>query len=425
MKPLLLRHFGWRSLVSCAVALPGAVRAQALDPAAATRHYLESLPAAARARSDAYFEGGYWLLLWDLVVALAIAWWMLRSRWSARLRERAERITHRPFLQALLHALGYVIVTAGLTLPWSFYEGFVREHQYALSNLTATSWLGEELTGLVVTLVLLPPLVALGFLAIRRWPERWWLGVAAATPVLLTVLLVIQPVFIAPLFNTYRPLAEGPAREAVLTLARANGVPVNQLVQFDASRQSNRISANVSGAFGTVRIALNDNLLNRCSPAEIKAVMAHELGHYVLNHTARLIVYLSLVIAAGLAFTAGAVRRLASGPAAARWGLRGPADPAALPLYIAVLTFALFVATPVTNTIVRTAEIEADLFGLNAAREPDGFAAVALKVANYRKLAPGPIEETLFYDHPSGYQRIYAAMRWKAAMVPDPAAQPR
>ena len=74
----------------------------------------------------------------------------------------------------------------------------------------------------------------------------------------------------------------------------------------------------------------------------------------------------------------------------------------------------LFLATPVRNAIIRTAEQEADYFGLNVAREPDGFAAAALKVAEYRKLKPGPWEEIVFFDHPSGYTRILTAMRWKA-----------
>ena len=100
------------------------------------------------------------------------------------------------------------------------------------------------------------------------------------------------------------------------------------------------------------------------------------------------------------------------------WGVRDIADPAGLP--IAMLLFSLFglVATPVQNTITRQNEIEADIFGLNAAREPDGFATVALKLAEYRKLDPTPLEEIIFYTHPSGRSRISMAMQWKAENLP-------
>ena len=116
---------------------------------------------------------------------------------------------------------------------------------------------------------------------------------------------------------------------------------------------------------------------------------------------------------------------------AARWGVTGIADPAGLPVVALLLSAFMFVMTPLLNTIVRVAEQEADLFGLNAARQPDGFARVSLELSSYRKLEPGPLEEALFYDHPSGRTRILTAMRWKAehpetwaaaAAVPAPPA---
>ena len=95
-------------------------------------------------------------------------------------------------------------------------------------------------------------------------------------------------------------------------------------------------------------------------------------------------------------------------------GREDVADPAGLPL-AALLFFAyLFAMTPVINSIIRNGESEADMFGLNAARQPDGFAQAALHLAEYRKLEPGPLEEIVFFDHPSGHTRIFAAMRWKA-----------
>jgi STE24 endopeptidase len=202
-------------------------------------------------------------------------------------------------------------------------------------------------------------------------------------------------------------------REPILSLARANGIPATEVFQMDASRQTKRISANVSGAFGTTRVTLNDNLLNRCTLPEIEAVMGHEMGHYVLNHVYKMVGFLAVLV--GLMMVAmrwGLDRLLVR--FGARCGLAGAGDLAVLPLAVALISGFGFVLTPVMNTLIRTQEIEADVFGLNAARQPDGFAECALKLSEYRKMEPGPIEEFIFYDHPSGATRIRTAMRWKA-----------
>ena len=197
------------------------------------------------------------------------------------------------------------------------------------------------------------------------------------------------------------------------SLARANGNRADKVYEFDASRQTTRISANVSGFLGTMRVRLNDNLLERCTPAEIAAVMAHEIGHYALNHVYETIIFFGLVLVGGFAFIRWSFDRTLARWGAG-WGVSGLSDPAGLPLLAALFSVYFFVLTPILNTYIRVNEAEADIYGLNAAREPDGFASVALKLGEYRKLAPGPFEEWFFYDHPSGRSRITMAMRWKA-----------
>ncbi|HXO94160.1 MAG TPA: M48 family metalloprotease, partial [Candidatus Acidoferrum sp.] len=202
--------------------------------------------------------------------------------------------------------------------------------------------------------------------------------------------------------------------EPILAMAQANQIPVKQVFEVDASRQTTRVSANVSGILGTTRIALNDNLLKQCTLPEIRAVMAHEMGHYVLNHGAKLLTYLGICIVIGFALTRilfeVAVRRWGD-----KWSVRGIGDPAGLPLLALIFSTLLFLTTPLRNTVVRVTEREADAFGINTAREPDGMAKVALKLGAYRKLNPTPLEEFIFYDHPSGRARIRMAMDWKAA----------
>ena len=383
------------------------------DPVAATQAFMNRLQGDARVKSDSYAEGGYWLLLWNLLYGLAVAWFLLSSRISSRIREFAERRTHRKNLQSLVFVLAYVPLVTLLVFPLAFYEGFYREHQYGLSNLTVLGWLSEAGINLLVEMVLMAVAVTVLYAILRRLPDTWWAWGTVAGGIFIVALIMVGPVFISPLFNTYKPLPDGPIRDDILSMARANGIPAENVYYFDASKQTKRVSANVSGMFGTIRISLNDNLLNRTTPAEIRAVMAHEMGHYVLNHGLKHAVSYTLVLLGGLLFIkfswGWAALRFGS-----RFGVRGITDPAGLPLLAALFSIYTFLATPVYYTIVRTAETEADIFGLNASREPDGFAEAIFKLAEYRKLEPGPVEEFLLFHHPSGYNRIFAAMRWKA-----------
>ncbi len=392
----------------------GAASGEEFDVARAVEAYLATLSPEEKARSDAYFEGGYWIELWDLLITLAIAWLLLARRWSARLRDGAERLTGaRPNLAAAVYAVFYSVAVFLLGLPWTIYTGFIREHQYGLATQSFGPWFGERLIALAVGSVMLAVFVTVIYAIIRRARATWHLWGAGASVVLIAFALFISPVFIEPLFNSYTPLDEGPLKEDILSMARANGIPADQVYVVDASRQTTRISANVAGLFGTMRIALNDNLLNRGTPAEIRAVMGHEMGHYVLNHAWKFLTAFVVLIAAGFAFVRWGFTRLHARHGAA-WGVRDITDPAGFPLFSALVAVFFFVMTPVTNTLSRSAEAEADIFGLNAAHEPDGFASIAMKLASYRKIDPGPIEEFIFYDHPSGRARVEMAMRWKA-----------
>jgi STE24 endopeptidase len=414
---LLLLLFSLTTLCAWAQApeptVPAAAQAVPLDPIAATRAWIDTIPAAQRAKTDAYFEGGYWLLLWSALVGVASAWLLLASGVSRKLRDGAERITKRRAMQVLLYALGLLIALTLLGLPWSMYSEYFREHQYGLSNQSFGQWAGEGLIGLGLTLLLGAPALLGIYAVIDAAPRTWWLWGAGLMLVFAAFGALIYPPFIAPLFNEYKPVGNAEVREEMLSLARAHGVPAQEVYEFNASKQHSRISANVAGLGGTMRIALNDNLLLRSSRGEIRMVMAHEIGHYVLNHVVKSLVFMGLVIVALFAFARWAFA-WAHARWGARWGVRDVADPAGLPILMAAFTVFQLLATPVNNTLTRVQEIEADQFGLAAGRDPDGEAAVILKLAEYRKMEPGPIEEFIFYTHPSGWRRIENAMRWKA-----------
>jgi STE24 endopeptidase len=385
------------------------------DAKLATQAYLDRLPKEAVQRSNDYDEGGYWLQLWEFLLGLAIAALMLHGGRSARVRDWAQRVGRHALLRDGLYGGVYGLVTGLLLLPLNFYRGYWREHGYGMSTQTAVDWWGEWILTLGVEVVGTAVAVALLYAVFRRAGERWWLWGAAACSALLALMLLVSPILIDPLFNTYKPLEHGPVRDAVLAMAKSNGVPADEVYVFDASRQTKRVSANVSGLGGTAAVRLNDNLLNRTSLPEIRAVMAHELGHYVLNHAPKMLMQFGLLILFGLLFCQWGMRQLFA-RYGHRWGTQDVADVAGLPLLAAVFSVFMLAATPAFHSIIRTQEIEADRFGLNLARDPHGFAEVMLKLSDYRKPDPGRLEEVVFFHHPSARHRIHDAMRWREAM---------
>jgi STE24 endopeptidase len=391
---------------------PGAQASPAFDAAQATDAYLATVPPDKKARSDAYFEGGYWIQLWGFLYATAVWWAFLALRWSASMRDRAEEWTRRRPLQTLLYWLQFNVVLAAVTFPWTWYVDFFREHQYGLATQTFLPWLWDQTKGFGVALVFGGLALTTLYGVLRRVGQSWWLWATGVVVAFNIILAAIAPVFIAPLFNSYTPIADPAIRDPILRVARANGIKADAVYVVDQSRQTTRISANVSGFLGTQRISLNDNLLKRGSIEEIEAVLGHEMGHYVLNHVLKNILETSLVVAIGFALVGIGFEWLRRRHG--EWRVSSVGDVAGLPLIALLFGVYSFITTPINNSIIRETEYQADMFGLNAARQPDGFANAALKLGEYRKLSPGPWEEVIFFDHPSGRTRIFSAMRWKA-----------
>jgi STE24 endopeptidase len=341
-----------------------------------------------------------------------VAWLVLDSRLSARMRDLAERMTRRGPLRTMIYWAQYLAVTTVATLPLTAYRTYFRERQYGFGTQTLVPWLADQGKVLLLNLLLWGPFLAVLYGVLRRRPRTWWAWGAGLTSAFVALVTLAGPAYITPLFYRQTPLADAALRQPLLSLARAHGLPAREVYVMDVSRRTTRISAGVLRSGGG-RIVLSDTLVERASPPEIRALVAREVGHQVLHHTHRLALEFAILIVLGFGFLGWSVdwvlRRRAE-----RWGARGVGDTAVWPLLAALLAVFFFVVTPVSNTLVRVNEVEADIFGLNAAREPEGFAEAALKLGESSRMAPGRLEEMLFFDRPSARSRILMAMRWKA-----------
>ena len=387
------------------------------DPAAATQAYLAVLPPEAHAKATAYTQGGHWVLLWAALVAVAVAWLVLKSGVLVKLRSGIEAKKSRPWLAVAAVVVVDAVIEGLLTLPWSAYEDWWRQKAYGLTSQAFGGWLGETLMMIGISLVMTTILVSGLYALMRKAPKTWWAWGGALVAVAFMGIMVISPVFIEPLFNTYTPAPAGSVRDTVVTMANANGVPSDKIYVYNGSKQSNRYTANVSGLFGTARVAMSDTMFKQGADlAEVRGVVGHEMGHYVHMHSiwlASAFGILALVLFFIVDRLFAPVARLVGAQ-----GVTGIADPAGLPVIWIIIAVVGLLATPITSSLVRVAETDADKFSLEHFNEPDGLAKALVKTIEYRAATPSKLEEVLFYDHPSVGGRVRMAMDWKAAHPP-------
>src|SRR6202165_4222191 len=180
---------------------PAAQPSSHFDPEAATNAYLALIPPSAKSRSDAYFEGGYWLLLWDFLYGAAIALLILNLRWSAGMRNVAERITRFGPIRTAVYWIEYILLISVLGSPLAVYEGYFREHQYGLATQTFGPWMFDQFKGLIVNIVGGAIITALLFGVVRRLPRTWWIWGALVALAFQIFVALIAPVYIVPIFN--------------------------------------------------------------------------------------------------------------------------------------------------------------------------------------------------------------------------------
>lgn len=398
-----------------------------IDVAAETARWLATLSPEDTARAVAYTRGGHWLLLWGALVGVVVSWIIIRLGWLSAIRDKLEAKKPRPKLVSLVVGVVYLAMSFVLTLPWSIYESWYREKQYGLTEQPLTGWLGEAALSGAISIVFTGLLIVGIYFLIRRARRLWWAWASGLTAVFVIIAMLIAPIMIEPLFNTYTPAPDGPVRDAVVDLAHKTGTPDDKIYIYDGSKQSDRYTANVSGLAGSARVAMSDVMFAKGADlAEVRGVVGHEMGHYVHMHSLWMTGILIILSAIGF-FLVDRLYPLARRLLGAN-RVGDIADPAGLPVLAAIFSVLGLLGAPLGNTMIRTVEADADHFSLVHANEPDGLSKALIKTAEYRAPSPTAIEEILFYDHPSVENRIRRAMEWKAAHppaagTPDPAPE--
>lgn len=380
----------------------------AFNPAAATTAYIDALGPEALAKAADYTRGSEWLILWGVVVSAVVTLVFVRFGILDRLGAKLERRGWAT--RTFLLCAAFLLLSALLTLPWDIYAGWWREAAYGRTAQPLGDYIGQYAISLVLG-ALFGGLFFLGIYAlIRRAGKRWWIWSGGLAALAITLVLLVSPILIEPLFNDYKPVPAGPVRDALVVQAKEAGISPDRIYLFDGSRQSNNFTANVSGIGHSARIAISDVALKGASLDEVKAVTGHEIGHYVLGHIWRMIIVFAL-LAIALFFLADRLF-----PRLARlFGSKATIDdPRGFPVMMFVLSLFSLLALPVQNFLVRTGESEADAYSLRTVNLPDALASALVKTAEYRSPRPNAVEEFIFYSHPSVERRVRVAMEWKA-----------
>ena len=379
------------------------------DVEAATAAYIDGLGEEALAQAAAYTTGNQWLMLWGLLISAIVTLIIIRTGW---LTKTDDKLSKRGFIIRVFSISAvYLVVSEVLEMPWSVFSGWWRETEYGRTSQPLMDFLGQGLLALAISALLFSFFMVAIYAFIQKAKRLWWLWGGTFSGVCVAVLMVVGPTYIAPLFNDYQPVPPGEVRDAVEAMAINAGIPTDRIFMYDGSRQSNNFTANVAGIGGAARIAISDVALDEATLDEVKAVTGHEIGHYKLGHVWDG-VFLTIVIVMASFFIAdkafNAVARL--------FGAQEDiGDPTTVPVLLFLVGVIGMVTQPMSNTLSRMNETEADHYSYEMVDLPDGMASALVKTAEYRNPRPGKLEEWLFYTHPSVEQRVRAAMEWKAS----------
>jgi Zn-dependent protease with chaperone function len=355
-----------------------------------------------------YYRSGNVIWVLEQALGLVLPALLLFTGWSARLRTFASGIARGHFYPTLVIYFALVaLLLFVVQLPLTVYVGYVREHAYGLSTQRLPKFAVDELKGLLVGLVLGALILWVPYLLLKHSPARWWLWTGALALPFFALVLLITPVYIAPLFNKFGPMKDKALESQVLAVAAQAGVEGARVFEVNKSVDTEKVNAYVTGVGQTKRIVLWDTLLQRLTPDQTRFVVGHELGHYVLGH-----VWINIFVSWGLTLLGLlAVHRTSGvllGRFGGRFGFTALCDPASLPLLMLLLSLFSFVIAPAALALSRHHEQQADRFGLDLTRDNHAAATafVALQRQNLANPRPGLLYKIFRASHPPIGERV-------------------
>jgi STE24 endopeptidase len=376
-----------------------------------------TLDTARQQQAHRYARQRHTLALVNLGVTAAIICVLLFTGLAFALRDALAFASWEPLagwqpLRIGLYFLVLFVASSLLTLPLSYYSGYILPHRYGLSTQTLGGWVRDLLKGLAISLPFELVAVLFVYFLLAATPATWWVWTGIAMLCFTVLLTNLAPVLLLPLFYKLTPMPEGDVRERALALARQANTRVRGIFSMNMSAKTTAANAMVMGLGNTRRIVIGDTLLNRYSPDEIEVVLAHELGHQVHHDIPKLILVEVLTTLSGL-FVVNLVLHTVVANVHAYHSL---ADAATMPLVAAALGIFALITLPITNGFSRHVEHQADVYALETTDKADAFVSAMTRMANQNlaELEPSPVIEFLLYNHPATGRRITFGQQYAA-----------
>ena len=379
---LILAGLHAPSLLAQESAAPDTNAVMAAPPDSAVALAADNSPVAVpepSAKALRYYHSGNVLWFVNFFWGLLIPALFLFTGFSAKIRDWAQRLGRKWFWVIGLYLVIFTLINFLLDFPLSYYQGFVRQHSYELSNQTFGKWFGDEIKSLLVGLIGGVLFLWVPYLLLKKSPRRWWLYTSLLMIPFLFFVMLISPVWIDPLFNQFGPMQDKALEAKILALADKAGIEGSRVYEVNKSVDTKAVNAYVTGFMNTKRIVLWDTIIAKLNEQELLFVMGHEMGHYVLGHVIKGILFFSIIILLTL-YAAYRVAGAVIEKFKPRFGFDQLSDIASLPLILLLVSIFSLVITPITMTFTRYQEHESDRFGLEItqANRPAAMAFVKL-----------------------------------------------
>jgi Zn-dependent protease with chaperone function len=354
-----------------------------------------------------YHRGNTAIWVFGVIWGLLIPALFLFSGFSARIRNWAQGIGRKWFFIIGVYFAIFAVVSYIIDFPLSYYTGYVREHSYGLSNQTFGKWFGDSLISLGISVIFGFLFLWVPYLLLRKSPRRWWLFTGLLAIPFLFLVILIQPIWIDPLFNKFGPMQNQALEAKILALAERAGIEGSRVYEVNKKEDTNALNAYVTGFGKTKRIVLWDTTIEKLTENELLFVMGHEMGHYVLGHVWKTIAFFSLLIIV----TLYAIHRTAGWLIDKYWrrfGFTELSDIASLPLIILLFSLYFFIVTPIALAFTRHSEHESDRFGLEITQNNHAAATAFVKLQTENLAVPRPHRLIRLWraSHPTLGERI-------------------
>jgi Zn-dependent protease with chaperone function len=369
-------------------------------------------PASDKALS--YYHSGNILWFVEILWGMLIPALFLFTGFSAKIRNWAQKIGKKWFFVVGIYFIIFTIISTLIDLPLSYYTEFIRQHAYDLSNQTFGKWAGDTLKSLMVGSVFGFCIVWIPYWLLKKAPKRWWLYVGLGTVPFMFLIMLVEPIWVEPLFNDFGPMKNKALEAKVLALADRAGIEGSHVFEVNKSVDTKELNAYVTGFLGTKRIVIWDNTIAKMTEGELLFVLGHEMGHYVLGHVWKEIVFSSLMMLLTL-FLADRAAKVIIARYKERFGFDRLSDIASFPLILLLFGVFGFIINPLDNWISRAIEHQADQFGLEITRDNHDAATafVKLQMENLSNPRPALWYKILRADHPVLGDRIDYANTYK------------